>query len=308
MGSDPIGLGVESAPATNYSADSSEYAIMEKKTALITGCSSGFGKLAAKTFNKNGWNVIATMRSPENETELTELDPVLVTRLDVTDPKSVRQAVEAGLSRFGAIHVLVNNAGFGGHALFEQFPDEVVRAMYDTNVFGLMNVTREVLPLMRRQNGGCIINVTSVAGLVGGPTYSVYASTKFAVEGLTEAIALEYGPLNILAKTVAPGAYETRFSVNASEQHLDQGGEELAAYARRLREHMQAVLRNLRPTGGPPADPQEVADKIYECATSETPIHNPVGSDAEMIVGMMSAGPRQAFLDQLEQILNLPPQ
>ncbi len=277
-----------------------------KKTVLITGCSSGFGKLTAKTFHTNGWNVIATMRSPAGETELTELDDVLVARLDVTDPESVQQAVDEGIARFGAIDVLVNNAGFGGHALFEQFPDETVRAMYDTNVFGLMNVTREVLPLMRRQNGGTIINVTSVAGLVGGPTYSVYASTKFAVEGLTEAIALEYAPLNILAKTVAPGAYETRFSENASEQYLDQGDEKLTAYARRLREHMQAVLRSLRPAGSPPADPQEVADRIYMCATSETPVHNPVGADAQMIVGMMSAGPRQAFLDQVAEMLTPP--
>lgn len=132
---------------------------MDKKTVLITGCSSGFGKLTAKTFYANGWNVIATMRSPAGETELTELDDVLVARLDVTDPESVQQAVDEGIARFGAIDVLVNNAGFGGHALFEQYPAETVRAMYDTNVFGLMNVTRAVLPHMRRQHDGCVINI-----------------------------------------------------------------------------------------------------------------------------------------------------
>ena len=168
-----------------------------KKTVLITGCSSGFGRLTAKTFHERGWNVIATMRSPENETELTQLDGVLVTRMDVTDPDSVTLAVDGGIGRSGAIDVLVNNAGFGGHALFEQFSDESVRAMYDTNVFGLMNVIRAVLPHMRRQDEGCVINITSVSGLLGTPTSAIYSSTKFAVEGLTEALALEYGPLNI---------------------------------------------------------------------------------------------------------------
>ena len=277
---------------------------MARKTVLITGCSSGFGKLTAQTFHANGWNVIATMRSPENETELTQLDDVLVTRLDVTDPESVRQAVDEGLSRFGSIHVLVNNAGFGGHALFEQFPDETVRAMYDTNVFGLMAVTRAVLPHMRQQREGCVINVTSISGLLGTPTSSIYSSTKFAVEGLTEALALEYRPLNIRFKTVAPGAYPTtRFGDN-TDSPIDAGGEEFSAYARELREQIQAISRQLASGDGIPADPQDVANVICVCATSDTPVHNPVGMDAELLVGMMNgADSRQAFLDRLEAML-----
>ena len=275
-----------------------------KKTVLITGCSSGFGKLTAKTFHERGWNVIATMRSPENETELTQLDGVLVTRLDVTDPDSVTRAVDEGIARFGTIDALVNNAGFGGHALFEQFPDATVRAMYDTNVFGLMNVTRAVLPRMREQGEGCVINVTSVAGLLGTPTSSIYSSTKFAVEGLTEALAFEYGPLNIRFRTVAPGAYPTtRFSEN-TDSPIDAGGEELSAYARRLRGQIQAISQRLASPEGTAADPQEVADRIYECATTDTPVRNPVGKDAELLSGLMAnAGPRQAFLDQLEAML-----
>jgi NAD(P)-dependent dehydrogenase (short-subunit alcohol dehydrogenase family) len=277
---------------------------MATKTVLITGCSSGFGKLTARTFHANGWNVIATMRSPENETELTQLDDVLVTRLDVTDPESVRQAEDEGIARFGAIDVLVNNAGFGGHALFEQFSDETVRAMYDTNVFGLMAVTRAVLPYMRRQGEGCVINVTSISGLLGTPTSSVYSSTKFAVEGLTEALALEYGPLNIRFKTVAPGAYSTtRFREN-TDSPLDAGGEQLSGYARELRIQIQAISQRLASQDGATADPQEVADRIYACATSDTPVHTPVGADAQILVGMMNdAESRQAFLDQLEAIL-----
>lgn len=277
---------------------------MARKTVLITGCSSGIGKLTAQTFHANGWNVIATMRSPENETELKQLDDVLVTRLDVTDQDSVRGAVDEGLSRFGAIHVLVNNAGFGGHAVFEQFPDETVRAMYDTNVFGLMNVTRAILPHMRQHGEGCVINITSISGLLGTPTSSIYSSTKFAVEGLTEALALEYGPLNIRFKTVAPGAYPTtRFREN-TDSPIDAGGAQLSAYARELRGQIQAISQRLASQDGAKAHPREVADRIYECATSDTPVHNPVGADAEMLVGMMNgASSRQAFLDQLEAML-----
>jgi len=276
---------------------------MKEKTVLITGCSSGFGRLTARTFKEKGWNVIATMRSPEKETELTKLDDILVTRLDVTDPESIKQAVDEGLERFGTIDVLVNNAGYGEHTLFEQATDEAIRAMYDTNVFGVMNVMRAVLPLMRRQNEGCIINVTSMAGTMTAPTISIYASSKFAVQGMTEAMAFEYKPLNIKVKAVLPGAYPTtRFNAN-TDDHLNAGGDELSAHAHKLYDHLQGIAQQMASQGGTEADPQEVADKIYECATSETPIHNPVGADAEMIAGMMSPTSRQDFLDKMEQML-----
>jgi len=276
---------------------------MKSKTVLITGCSSGFGKLTAQTFREKGWNVIATMRSPEKETELNELDNVLVTRLDVTDPESVKQAVDESLERFGTIDVLVNNAGYGGHTLFEQATDNAIRAMYDTNVFGVMNVMRAVLPIMRGQKEGCIINVTSMAGILTAPTISIYASSKFAVQGLTEAMAFEYKPLNIKVKAVLPGAYPTtRFNANTDDD-LSSGGKELSAHAHKLYDHLQGIAQQMAMQGGTEADPQEVADKIYECATAETPIHNPVGADAEMLTWMMSAQPRQGFLDKMEQML-----
>jgi NAD(P)-dependent dehydrogenase (short-subunit alcohol dehydrogenase family) len=110
---------------------------MAEKTVLITGCSTGIGKLTAKTFHERGWNVVATMRSPECEAELTNLDRVVVHRLDVVDQASVRRAVESAIKRFGAIDVLVNNAGRGGHALLEQMSDEKVRDLYEINVFGV---------------------------------------------------------------------------------------------------------------------------------------------------------------------------
>ena len=170
---------------------------MDGRTVLITGCSSGFGKLAARTFGSRGWNVVATMRSPEKETDLAGLDGVLVTRLDVREPDSIAAAVGKASAAFGAIDAVVNNAGYGSNALFEQSPEASIRGIYETNVFGLMNVMRSTLPDMRKRGSGCIVNVTSMAGLLGLLGNSVYSSSKFAVEGLTEALALEYKPLGI---------------------------------------------------------------------------------------------------------------
>lgn len=273
------------------------------KTVLITGASSGFGQLAAKRFQREGWNVVATMRSPEKDRELLTLDNVVVTNLDVTNVESIRNAVAFTLDRFGTIDVLVNNAGYGGHAVFEQAGDDEIRAMYETNVFGVMNVAREVLPVMRKNRSGCVINVTSMAGLIAAPTISIYASSKHAVEGLTEGMAYDYKPLGIKVKSVLPGAYPTtRFNANTDDD-LGCGEGELVEHAATLHTHLQGVAAQMASQGGAVADPQEVADKIFECATEETPIHNPVGSDAEMIVGMLRSGSRQDFIDQFEQMV-----
>lgn len=278
------------------------------RTVLITGCSSGIGRLAAETFHREGWNVVATMRRPEEETELTQLDNALVARLDVTDLASIDATIEAAEARFGGLDVVVNNAGYGGNRLFELSDDAFARAMYDTNVFGVMNVCRAVLPRMRRQGHGTVINVTSVAGLMAAPPFSVYASTKFALQGLTEAMALEYRRFGIDVKTVAPGAYPTtRFNDNSDNDSSAESDPELHAYAKALDAQMAAIVEQLATQGGSVADPQEVADKILECATTETPVTNPVGADADMVLAMMASGTRQEFLEQLAGMI-LPPE
>ena len=259
---------------------------MGMKTVLITGCSSGFGKLAAKLFNKNGWNVIATMRSPESETELNELDNVLVVKLDVTNRQSVSEAVSKGIEKFGRIDVLVNNAGVSGVGIFEQWEEQKINSMFETNVFGLMRVTNEVLPVMREQGEGAIINISSTAGLVGSPFASVYSASKFAVEGFTEALALEYAPFNIKVKSIAPGAYETSLFTSIDYSNLTYGDEQIRDYSSKLSQKMNATMEQMRQQGGNESNPQEVADKIFECATEETPIHNVSGNDAEAVYQM----------------------
>lgn len=278
---------------------------MTKKTVLITGCSSGFGRLAGKTFGQKGWNVIATMRSPEKETEFQTLENGIVTRLDVTDTNSVRDAVEAGMDKFGRIDALVNNAGYGAYGLFEQHDDAAIRANFETNVFGLMNVTREVLPHMRRQKGGSIVNVASVVGMFAAPTMSIYSSAKFAVKGFSEALALELKPLNIHVKTVMPGEFGTNFSTS-SDMNFDKGGDELSAYAHKLANHMTAARENMREPGTPEPDAQDVADLIFKCATEDTPVHNAIGPDAEMLALMMDSMSHREFLEKMAGIL-LPP-
>ena len=276
---------------------------MTNRTVLITGCSSGFGKLAVNTFRADGWNVVATMRSPEKEAELTGLEGVLVTRLDVKDPQSIDAAFEQGAAAFGSIDAVVNNAGYGSNALFEQSPDASVRDIYETNVFGLMNVMRRALPDMRERGSGRIVNVTSMAGLMGLLGNSVYSSSKFAVEGLTEALALEYKPLGVRIVSVAPGAYlTTAFGAN-TDNYIESGDPQLVEHSQNVRDHFASIV-----SGGTPQDPQEVADKIYECVTAdEVPVHNPVGADAERLSGLIDSLPsRQAFVAAMEQML-LPP-
>ncbi|MGY0400175.1 MAG: SDR family oxidoreductase, partial [Ostreibacterium sp.] len=273
-----------------------------KKTVLITGSSSGFGRLTAKKFQQEGWNVIATMRSPEKETELNELKNVLVSKLDVTNAKDIERVVSEGVLKFGSIHALVNNAGYGGHALFEQFSEASIRAMYETNVFGLMNVTRAVLPIMRKQTEGRIINITSLGGIIAGPTVSIYSSTKFAIEGFTEGLAQELKPLNISAKTIAPGSFGTRFIANC-DNAVGGGDDQVNQYAQKLNTHMEEVRKNMRSQGATEPNPQDVTDKIFECVTQDTPIHNIVGADAEIMLGMKNSMPQQDFLDKISAML-----
>ena len=272
------------------------------KTVLITGCSSGFGKLAAKKFQQEGWNVIATMRSPEKEEELTAIDRIWVTRLDVTDRESIDTAVGEGIQKFGSIDALVNNAGYGGHAALEQFTEAQFKAMFDTNVFGVIRTSQAVLPQMRKQKSGAIINVTSMAGLIGLPLTSTYSASKFAVEGLTQSMAHEYKPFGIHIKSVAPGAFTTNFTANTQNNH-EVGDEEIITYAQKGMAHFYGLAQQMRQQGGKEADPQDVADLIFKCATEDMPVHNVVGSDAEMLLGMKNSMSQQEFIEQMGKML-----
>lgn len=177
---------------------------MPMKTVLITGCSSGIGKAAAKLFAAKNWNVIATLRQPEKNTELAGAGHVFVTRLDVQDHDSIAQAIEASLERFGKIDALINNAGFSLAGIFEGIPRQKIQEQFEVNVMGVMDVTRALLPHFRSNKGGLVINVSSRAGLVGLPLNTLYCASKYALEGFSESLAYELASQNIIVKLVEP--------------------------------------------------------------------------------------------------------
>lgn len=182
-----------------------------KKTVLITGTSSGIGRAAAIEFARQGWNVAATMRTPEKEIELQKISGIQLFALDVTSAASVKETFSSVINQFGKIDVVVNNAGYGVDGVFEAMSDEVIEKQYNTNVFGLMRVTREAIQHMRPLNQGTIIQVSSMGGRIAFPLFSIYHGTKWAVEGFTESLQYELESFNIRLKLVEPGAIKTEF-------------------------------------------------------------------------------------------------
>jgi NAD(P)-dependent dehydrogenase (short-subunit alcohol dehydrogenase family) len=248
-----------------------------KKTVLITGASSGFGRVAAKLFHTKDWNVIATMRSPEKETELSTLSNVFISKLDVTDKLSIHNAVKAGIEKFGKIDVLVNNAGYGALGALEASTEEQVKQQFDVNFFGLIEVIKAVLPGMRQQRSGTIINVSSVGGRVTFPFSSLYHATKFAVEGLTESMQYELNSLGIRLKIVEPGGYKTEFA-GRSMALFGTGG---------LDDYQSAFDKFITMLDHWPVSENigEVADAIYDAATDGTEkLRYPVGQDAMQLI------------------------
>ncbi|HRH43553.1 MAG TPA: SDR family oxidoreductase, partial [Pyrinomonadaceae bacterium] len=181
------------------------------KVILITGASSGIGNHTVKLFQSKGWKVAATMRSPEKSTDLQKIADVECIRLDVTDLDSIKSAIQTTLEKFGRIDAVVNNAGYGLVGAFEASSREQIVQQYMTNVFGLMDVTREILPYFREQKRGTIVNVASVGGRITFPLYSLYHGTKWAVEGFSESLQYELKPFNIKVKIIEPGPIKTDF-------------------------------------------------------------------------------------------------
>ncbi|QIP13862.1 SDR family oxidoreductase [Spirosoma aureum] len=234
------------------------------KTVLITGASSGIGKAAAHYFATQGWNVIATMRTPEKETELVDNQPIFVTRLDVQRPETIETAIQQGIARFGQIDVVVNNAGYGQYGIFEALTPEQVHEQFDVNVFGVMNTIRAVLPHFRARKQGMIINISSGAGRFTLPLISLYNASKFALEGFSEALSFELAALNIGVKIVEPGGTTTNF-IKVSEEKIAL--KPLPEYDGFINASSQMFgqLKAMRL-----ATAEEVAEVIYQAASDGT--------------------------------------
>ena len=181
------------------------------QTVLITGASSGIGRATAQYVSQKGWNVSATARYPVSDSIWGQAGNTITPRLDVTDEASINSSVAATLERFGAIDAVVNNAGYGLFGPLEGTTAEQFEAAFRTNVFGTVNVIRQVLPHMRQRHSGTIVNVSSIAGRVGTPFLSPYHATKYAVEGLSESLRFELHAHNIRVKVIEPGHFKSDF-------------------------------------------------------------------------------------------------
>ncbi len=233
---------------------------------LITGCSTGFGRELAKEVLARGWRAVITARNPATLADLAGQHPdhALILPLDVTKPEQIDHAVAQALRLFGRIDVLVNNAGYGYLAAIEEGEDAEVRAMFETNVFGLIDMTKAVLPAMREQRSGTIVNISSIGGLTSFAATGYYHGTKYAVEGISESLALEVKPLGIDVLIVEPGPFRTNWagpSIKQSAVRIDDY--EATAGERRS----QTAARSGKQVG----DPVRAARAIIEAVQSDTP-------------------------------------
>lgn len=263
------------------------------KTILITGCSSGIGQAAASLFAAKGWNVVATMRHPEGDTVFDASPNVMPVRLDVEEQASIATAIEAGIARFGQIDALVNNAGFGQYGLFEALSEAQIRKQFEVNLFGVMNVTRALLPHFRRQGGGVIINVSSGAGLFTLPMISLYCASKFALEGFSEALSYELASQKIAIKLVIPhgGVNATRFS---QRQAADAAPESLADYDAFVARTNAAFARM---TGARSIAAEDVAARIFDAVTDGSDrLRYLIGDDARGFVRARRELPDDAYI------------
>ena len=243
---------------------------------LITGASSGLGRALAEAVLDRGERLVATAREPERLADLEGRGSgrAVAVRLDVTDPDQARAAVEAGVRLFGRIDVVVNNAGYGLFGALEELPDDVLRKVFDTNVFGALAVTRAALPYLRRQRSGHLVQISSLEGIAPVAAGEVaYAATKFAVEGVAEALAAEVAHLGIRVTIVEPGPVRTDFAGNATArppQDTDYHDSVGAAF-----EWFENIA------GQQPNDPALVARAIISAVEStEPPLRLPLGEEA----------------------------
>lgn len=245
------------------------------QTWFITGTSSGFGRAFAEHALAQGHNVVATARRIESVADLVALAPkrVLAVALDVNEPDAAALAVDTAVQRFGRIDVLVNNAGYGVVGALEETPDAELRALFETNFFGAMAVTRSALPVLRRQRSGAIVNISSLGGQLSFAGFSAYSATKFALEGASEALAQEVAPFGIKVLIVEPGQFRTQLA-GSGMRHMPV----IAAY-----ESVVGATREFAHTmhNTQAGDPRRAAAAIEQAlAAPQTPLRLQLGGDS----------------------------
>ncbi|TYQ00179.1 NADP-dependent 3-hydroxy acid dehydrogenase YdfG [Tenacibaculum adriaticum] len=242
-----------------------------QKTIFITGASSGLGKATAKFFQSKGWNVIATMRNPEKETELTKLENVTLLSLDVTNLEQIKE-VAAKSNELKNIDVVFNNAGYGLMGALEAVSDEQIVQQIDTNLLGVIRVTKAFTPYFRQKKNGLFITTTSIGGSLGFPLHSIYQATKFGLEGWSESMSFELSQHNISIKTIAAGAIVTDFTGRSLVKSSHVAYQELE----------EKLFGNVDDMMSAASTPEQIANIVYEAATdNKDQIKYLAGADAE---------------------------
>ena len=270
------------------------------KTALITGTSTGIGRATALFFQKKGWNVAATMLSPELETELKKYKNVKCLKLDVCDFNSAKSALEATIQTFGKIDVVVNNAGVYAIGPFEAATAEQIKRQFDTNLFGVMHVIKAALPHFRNNRNGMFINVSSIAGRTVSPMQSLYHGTKWAIEGFSESLQYELNQYNIKIKLIEPGLIKTGFSNMTGNTTIILKDSSLSTY----NEYADKIVGNLIKGNSEGSDPEGVAKVIYTAATdNKNKFIYPAGKSAHLVLFLRKILPRTWFHKLIETTL-----
>lgn len=272
-----------------------------KKAILITGASSGIGRATAKLFQEKDWNVIATMRSPEKETELNELSNVYVTKLDVLDLESIESAINKGIEKFGKIDVVLNNAGYGLMGTYESAKRESIIRQFGVNVQGLFDVTQKALPHFRKNKDGMFINISSIGGKMTFPLMPLYHSTKWAVEGFSESLRWEMAHIGVKVKIVEPGGVATDFGGRSMDMQHNSDLSEYNDFVGKFMEAMQAAMD--------PANmskPEQIAEVIYTAATDGTDtLRYRAGADALQLLDARSKMTDEEFFAMQKQQFGL---
>ncbi|WP_346730665.1 oxidoreductase [Caballeronia sp. dw_19] len=233
---------------------------------FITGCSTGLGRALAQAVIDRGWRIVVTARQPSQIQDLIDghEENAVAAKLDVTISEDIVAAVKIAEERFGRVDVLVNNAGYGYRSTIEEGEDDEIRRQFETNVFGLIETIRAVLPGMRTRHSGHVVNVSSIGGLIGFPGTGYYSATKFAVEGLSEALAVECKPFGVNVTIVEPGPFRTDFSDRSIVESAAVIGD-YAPTAGRQREQLR------QGAGKQPGDPARAAEAIIAAVTAADP-------------------------------------
>jgi NAD(P)-dependent dehydrogenase (short-subunit alcohol dehydrogenase family) len=262
------------------------------KTVFITGTSSGLGRALAKLFAARGWRVIATMRNPEKENELAQLDNVLLLPLEVTKPEQIKDTAEKAIAL--GVDVVINNAGYGLGGPLESYTDEQMVRQIDTNLLGVIRVTQAFVRYFRAKKGGLFITVTSIGALVAFPFYSVYSASKWALEGFSEGLSFELGQFGIGVKTISPGGINSSFRSSG-----ERVGNE--AYNQLFGKVIQAFTTGKTPTVVSTAE--QIAEVVYEAAIDgKDQLRYQAGEDAKAYVAKRNELGSEAFRQWLGQL------